>query len=187
MEDLKYKYKYPHPAITCDCIVFGFNGSELELLLIERGNDPCKGLWAFPGGFLNIDESAEECALRELQEETGMENISIEQLQTFSDVDRDPRERVITIAYYALVRLSDYRRLHANDDASDAKWFKLSKIPALAFDHQQILKVAITRLRQRLKLGQIEHEPLNEQFTRGELQNIYETILDDEFNEKVKN
>ena len=105
MEENKYCYKYPHPAVTTDCVIFGFNGERLQVLLIERGIEPYKGRWAFPGGFLKMDETAEEGALRELKEETGLENAYIQQLHTFSDPNRDPRERVITIAYYALVRI----------------------------------------------------------------------------------
>ena len=104
-----YQYKYPHPSVTTDCIIFGFDGIDLKVLLIERGIEPFKGQWAFPGGFMQMDESAEEGAARELEEETGLKNVYIEQLQAFSAVNRDPRERVVTIAFYALVKLSDVK------------------------------------------------------------------------------
>ena len=107
MEENKYCYKYPHLAVTTDCVIFGFNGERLQVLLIERGIEPYKGRWAFPGGFLKMDETAEVGALRELKEETGLENAYIQQFHTFSDPNRDPRERVITIAYYALVKIQD--------------------------------------------------------------------------------
>ena len=120
----QYCYKYPHPAVTTDCVIFGFNGERLQVLLIERGIEPYKGRWAFPGGFLKMDETAEEGALRELKEETGLENAYIQQLHTFSDPNRDPRERVITIAYYALVRIQEVK---GGDDAAAARWFPLDE------------------------------------------------------------
>ncbi len=101
MEENKYCYKYPHPAVTTDCVIFGFDGEKLKILLIKRGIEPYKGKWALPGGFLKPDESAEAGALRELQEETGLTNAYIEQFHAYSEPDRDPRERVITIAYFA--------------------------------------------------------------------------------------
>lgn len=104
-----YSYKYPHPAVTTDCVIFGFDGAKLKVLLIERGNEPYKGLWAFPGGFLNMDESAEQGARRELMEETGMVAGYMEQFHAFTDPDRDPRERVITIAYYALCNIQEVK------------------------------------------------------------------------------
>ena len=118
MEEKKYCYKYPHPAVTTDCVIFGFDGSELQVLLIERGIEPFKGKWAFPGGFLNMDETAGEGAMRELKEETGLENAYIEQFNTYSEPGRDPRERVITIAHYALVRIQEVK---GGDDAAKAQ------------------------------------------------------------------
>ena len=110
MEELKYHYKYPHPCVTTDCVIFGFDGTKLNVLLIERGIEPFKGRWAFPGGFLKMDETALQGAKRELKEETGLEDAYIHQFHAFSGVDRDPRERVITIAYFALVRLSEVKQ-----------------------------------------------------------------------------
>ena len=121
----QYCYRYPHPAVTTDCVIFGFDGERLQVLLIERGIEPFKGKWAFPGGFIKMDESAEEGALRELREETGLDNAYIEQFHTFSDPNRDPRERVITIAYLALVRLQEVK---ACDDAAAARWFPIDEI-----------------------------------------------------------
>jgi 8-oxo-dGTP diphosphatase len=172
-----YRYEYPRPAVTTDCIIFGFDAGELKVLLIQRGIDPYKGKWALPGGFLHIDENADECARRELFEETGLENVFIEQLYTFSEIDRDPRGRVITIAYYALVKPTDYK-VQAGDDAKTAQWFSISMIPPLAFDHDRILRIALSRLRSKIRYQPIGFELLPEKFTLPELQNLYETILE---------
>jgi 8-oxo-dGTP diphosphatase len=173
----KYCYEYPRPSVTTDCIIFGFDAGELKLLLVERGIEPFKGRWAFPGGFVQMDESTEEGARRELFEETGLENVFIEQLYTFSDVDRDPRGRVITVSYFALVKLSDYK-VQAGDDAQKAEWFPISKVPPLAFDHDRILRVAMNRLRGKIRYQPIGFELLPEKFTIPELQNLYETVLE---------
>lgn len=173
-----YSYKYPHPSVTTDCVIFGFDGTKLQVLLIERGIDPYKGKWAFPGGFIKMDESCEEGALRELNEETGMTNTYIEQFHTFSDPNRDPRERVITVAYYALVRIQDVK---GGDDAAKAEWFALDQVPQLAFDHDRILRAALQRLRERIHFEPIGFELLPEKFTMKQLQNLYEAILDVRF------
>lgn len=174
MEENKYCYKYPHPAVTTDCVIFGFNGERLQVLLIERGIEPFKGHWAFPGGFLKMDETAEEGARRELKEETGLENAYIQQLHTFSNPGRDPRERVITIAYYALVKIQEVK---GGDDAASARWFPLDEIPSLAFDHDYILRMAIQRLREQIHFQPIGFELLPEKFTIRALQSLYEAIL----------
>ena len=140
MNEGTYTYDYPRPAVTADSVVF-CNGSDgLSVLLIERANDPFKGCWAFPGGFMDMEENAEDCAKRELMEEAGMEVRSLEYLGTFSEVNRDPRGRTITIAYYAVVEKSD---VIGADDASRAKWFPIDSIPSLAFDHEEILRAAL--------------------------------------------
>ena len=174
MEENKYCYKYPHPAVTTDCVIFGFDGERLQVLLIERGIEPYKGRWAFPGGFLKIDETAEEGALRELKEETGLEGAYMEQFHTFSAPERDPRERVITIAYYALVKIQEVK---GGDDAASARWFPLDVIPSLAFDHDYILRMATQRLREQIHFQPIGFELLPEKFTLKELQLLYESIL----------
>ena len=174
MEENKYCYKYPHPAVTTDCVIFGFNGERLQVLLIERGIEPYKGHWAFPGGFLKMDETAEEGAKRELKEETGLADAYIQQLHTFSNPDRDPRERVITIAYYALVKIQEVK---GGDDAASARWFPLDEIPSLAFDHDYILRMATQRLREQIHFQPIGFELLPEKFTLKELQLLYEAIL----------
>ena len=137
-------YKYPHPAVTVDCIVFNKEDIKISVLLIKRNNEPFKDCWAFPGGFVNIDESAEDTAIRELKEETGLDISKIEQLKAYSQPDRDPRERVITIAFVAESKIKDVK---GGDDAKDARWFDISNLPPLAFDHEIILKDAVERIR----------------------------------------
>ncbi len=176
-----YTYKYPHPSVTTDCVIFGFDGMRLKVLLVQRGIEPFKGRWAFPGGFLKMDESAEEGALRELQEETGLRSAYVKQFYTFSAPQRDPRERVITIAHYALVKIQEVK---GDDDAADARWFALDEVPQLAFDHDQILHKAEKALRQQILFEPIGFELLPEKFTIKELQNLYEAILDMHFDRR---
>ena len=142
-ESSTYTYKYPHPAVTADCVVFAVDGDELKVLLIQRGNEPYKGKWAFPGGFMEMDETLEECALRELKEETSLQPEKIEQLHAFSSVNRDPRERVITVAFYTVVKLAEVR---GGDDAGDARWFPVTQVPPLAFDHEEMFKMALEKV-----------------------------------------
>lgn len=169
-----YTYKYPHPAVTTDCVVFGFDGKDLTVLLIERGQDPCKGMWAFPGGFMNMDETAEQCALRELREETGLVPDKVHELGSFSDVNRDPRERVISIAYYSLARQSAVK---GGDDAAKAKWWAIDDIPHLAFDHDYMFRKAMDRIRKDIHFEPVGFDLLDDQFTIAELQRLYESIL----------
>ena len=144
-EEKQYCYKYPHPSITTDCVIFGYDVKDgLSLLLIERKAEPFKGRWAFPGGFMHIDEDTESCARRELQEETALVAAVLEQLGCYSDVNRDPRERVVTIAYYGIIKKSN---VVGGDDAKDARWFALNEIPTLAFDHDRILRDAVHKLK----------------------------------------
>lgn len=178
---MSYTYKYPHPAVTTDCVIFSFDGTDLKVLLIERGNEPYKGYWAFPGGFLNMDENAEQGALRELQEETGLIPNYIEQFHTFTKVDRDPRERVVSIAYLALIKPTDVK---GGDDASDAKWFSLKELPPLAFDHEYIFRVAQQALRERIYFESIGFDLLGDYFTIPEVQRLYEAILNIQFDRR---
>lgn len=171
---MSYTYDYPRPSVATDCVVFGFDGRDLQVLLIERGNEPFKGFWAFPGGFMNMDETAESGALRELQEETGLIIRVLKQLGAFTDVNRDPRGRVISIAFYALVRPSE---VIGGDDASEARWFSLDDVPRLAFDHDYILRKALRQLRKDIHFEPIGFELLNKSFTMSELQRLYEAIL----------
>ena len=175
MEEQSYSYKYPHPAVTADSVVFGFDGRSLHILLVERGGEPYKGCWALPGGFMRINETVEQCAMRELAEETGITNVFLEQFHVFSSVDRDPRERVVTVAFYALVRRSDYK-LIAGDDAARACWFGSDELPPLAFDHDKIIDMARERLREKLRTRPIAFNLLDEKFSLGDLQRLYEAI-----------
>ncbi len=173
-------YKYARPALTVDCVVFGLEldaDPQLKVLLIRRGGRPFTGHWALPGGFVNIDETTDAAALRELEEETGVRDLYLEQLYTFSTPDRDPRERVVSVAHYALVKLSDHD-VQAATDASDAQWFAVTEVPPLAFDHDEILRVALERLRGKIRYQPIGFELLPEKFTLTEIQSLYETILE---------
>lgn len=139
-----YTYKYPRPAVTADCIVFARTEEGLKVLLVQRGNDPYKGMWAFPGGFMNMDETSAEAACRELEEETGISVENVCQVGAYDEVDRDPRGRVITIAYYTVI--NGIRNVVGGDDAARAEWFTIGHLPKLAFDHQEILDKAILML-----------------------------------------
>ena len=174
---MSYTYDYPRAALTVDCVVFGLDEDDLKVLLIQRDNEPFAGQWALPGGFVETDETLETAAMRELVEETGLENVYLEQLYTFGEVDRDPRERVVSVAYYALVKLSEHR-VQAATDAREAAWFSIDETPRLAFDHQEILRTAHERLRGKVRYQPIGFELLPEKFTLRQLQHLYETILD---------
>ncbi len=180
---MSFTYKYPRPALTVDCVVFGFDESELKVLLIERGLEPFKGRWALPGGFVHVDETLDAAARRELEEETGLKDIFLEQLYTFGSVNRDPRERVVSVAYYALVKLEDYQA-KADTDASKVMWFPISKLPKLAFDHVHILTMAQTRLRGKVRYEPIGFELLPPKFTLSQLQHLYEAVLETEIDKR---
>ncbi len=173
---MKYSYQYPHPSVTVDCVVFTVQNNFLKLMLIQRGAEPFIGEWALPGGFVRIDESIESAASRELKEETGIENIYLEQLYTFGKVDRDPRERVISVAYYALVS-SEEQIIAADTDAASAKWFPVDELPRLAFDHKYIIETAYRRLQGKLSYQPIGFELLPPKFALSQLQSLYEIIL----------
>ncbi len=171
-----YTYEHPHPAVTTDVVVFTIRDERLLVLLVKRRNPPFAGCWALPGGFVNIDEDLEACALRELQEETGISGVFLEQLYTFGAPDRDPRERVITVTYYALVPHA-HIRIEAASDASEATWFDCTELPALAFDHDQVIATALKRLRAKLQYSTVAFQFLPGKFTLSELQRVYEIIL----------
>lgn len=170
-----YRYDYPHPAVTTDIVIFTLEENELKVLLIERSNDPYKGRWALPGGFVDIDEDLESAALRELREETGVTGIYLEQLYTFGKPNRDPRERVISVAYYALVPI-DKLHIKPDSDASKAEWHACSSLPDLAFDHPQIVSLARDRLAAKMDYSTIALHFMPDKFTLSELQRVYETI-----------
>lgn len=146
MDNNRYCYRYPRPAVTADCVVFRHSDQGLQVLLIERGGEPYKGCWAFPGGFMNMDETIDQCAHRELEEETGLKQVELEQLHAYSAPDRDPRERVMTVAFVGLLRQKGCEVV-AGDDAAKARWFPVDALPSLAFDHDQILSDALQRLK----------------------------------------
>jgi 8-oxo-dGTP diphosphatase len=180
---MSYSYQYPRAALTVDCVVFGYDERELKVLLIQRGLDPFKGRWALPGGFVRVDETLEEAARRELREETGLRNVFLEQLYSFGTVDRDPRERVVSVAYFDLVKLSDHRA-RAATDAAEAEWFPVSKVPKLAFDHAEILATALSRLKGKVRYQPIGFELLPPEFTLSQLQHLYEAILGEELDKR---
>jgi len=174
---MPYTYEFPRPSLTVDVVVFGLDEGDLKALLIQRDLAPFQGRWALPGGFVRIDETLEEAAKRELQEETGVGNVYLEQLYTIGELNRDPRERVVTVAYYALVNLSDHR-IKATTDARDAAWFAVNDLPKLAFDHDRIVDLALTRLKGKVRYQPIGFELLPRRFTLSQLQRLYETVLE---------
>jgi 8-oxo-dGTP diphosphatase len=174
---MAFTYEYPRPAVAVDCVVFGFDAGELQVLLIKRGLPPFKGRWALPGGFVRLDETLDAAARRELAEEAGLADVYLEQLYTFGTVDRDPRERVLSVAYYALVAL-DRHPPTAATDADAAAWFAVSDLPSLAFDHAEIVSAAIARLRGKVRYQPVGFELLPKRFTLSQLQHLYEAVLE---------
>jgi len=168
--------KYERPSVTVDVLMMSLRQRDLQILLIKRRSWPFEGMWAIPGGFVNIDESLETAAKRELQEETGVQDVYLEQLYTFGDPDRDPRTRVITVVYFALLD-SERLQVEAASDATDVGWFSVYELPSLAFDHEKIIHYALNRLRGKLDYTTIAFNLLPEQFTLRELQRVYEIIL----------
>ncbi len=180
---MAYTYQYPRPAVSVDCALFGFEQEKLQVLLIQRDRDPFAGHWALPGGFLEMDETLEQAAKRELEEETGVRDVYLEQICAFSEVDRDPRGRVITIAYFALVKPSAFQ-VAADSDARDASWFPIEHLPPLAFDHDKILKASLESLQNRVKQKPLGFELLPKKFTLSQLQQLYEAILQRSFDRR---
>ncbi len=174
---MAHTYAHPRAALAVDCVVFGLDEQELKILLIQRGLPPFPGRWALPGGFVRLDETLDAAALRELGEETGLRRIFLEQLYTFGEVERDPRERVVSVAHYALVRMSDHQ-VAAATDASDAAWFPVDDLPTLAFDHERMVAVAHARLRSKVRYQPIGFELLPPKFSLTRLQRLYEIILE---------
>lgn len=173
---MAYCYPYPHPAVTTDVVVFTILDETLKLLLVRRRSDPFKGQWALPGGFVRHQEGLMECATRKLEDETGIKGVYLEQLYTFGQPERDPRERVICVAYYALV-CSD--RLHLGDkpNAEEVGWHTLEALPPLAFDHRDVVSMAHERLAAKLEYSTIALQFMPKDFTFSELQAVHEIIL----------
>jgi len=171
-----YSYKYPHPAVTVDCVVFGLDDGALKVLLIKRLDPPFEDSWALPGGFIKMDEDLQDAAFRELREETGVAQLYLEQFHTYGRPGRDPRERVITIAYFAIVNLFEHK-LSASTDAKDVAWFPVDGLPALAFDHGEILRDGLAALQYKVRRVPLVFEFLPQKFTLPQLQQLYETIL----------
>lgn len=170
MSDTKHEMR-----VAVDCVIFGYRDKNMQILLIQRGIDPFKGCWALPGGFVLPHESLEDAAKRELQEETGMESVFMEQLYSFGAVNRDPRTRVISIVYYALIPLIGDPK--ASSDAAHAQWVPIEDMPDLAFDHAKIVEMALNRVRGKVRYQPVGFELLPKKFTLTQLQRLYETIL----------
>ncbi len=168
--------KFERPSVTVDVVILTVRERRLEVMLVRRRHWPFEGMWAIPGGFIAPNESLEDSARRELREETSVSDVYLEQLYPFGDPGRDPRTRVITVVYYALLR-ADQLHLRAGDDASDAQWFPAYGHPSLAFDHDQILDYTRQRLRSKLEYTTIGYQLLAPAFTLSELQEVYEAIL----------
>jgi len=176
----KYFYKHERPSVTVDSVIFTIVDEHLKVLLIQRKASPFKDSWALPGGFVGMDESLDEAALRELKEETNISDIYLEQFHTFGKPKRDPRTRVITVAYFALISSDKVPELKAKTDAADVDWFSIHYLPLLAFDHRLIIEYALERLRNKLNYTAIAFQLMPEKFTLTELQKVYEIILDRE-------
>jgi 8-oxo-dGTP diphosphatase len=175
---MTFSYEYERPGLTVDCVIFGLDleSASLNVMLIERDLEPFAGMWAIPGGFVRKGETLQAAALRELQEETGIEDVFLEQLYSFGDPKRDPRGWVVSVAYYALVS-PEQHPVQAATDAREARWFAVNQVPRLAFDHAEILAVALERLRGKLTYAPIGFELLPQKFTIKQLQRLYEIVL----------
>lgn len=163
------------PSVTVDVVIVTLRDNDLQVLLIKRDNAPFRGKWALPGGFVHIDEALNTAARRELEEETGVSNVYLEQLYTFGDINRDPRGRVISVAYIALVPAP--LAVHGGSDAGDAQWWSIKSMPQLAFDHGQIVQYALTRLRYKIEYSAVGFRLMPPEFTLSELQKAYEIVL----------
>jgi 8-oxo-dGTP diphosphatase len=175
---MKFSYEFERPGLTVDCVIFGLDLDEeaLRVMLVERDLEPFRGVWAIPGGFVRRGETLEEAAARELREETGITEVFLEQLYTFGDPARDPRGWVVSVAYYALVS-PEKHHVRAATDARQARWFPVDALPRLAFDHAEILKTALGRVRGKLTYAPIGFELLPRKFTVKQLQKLYEIVL----------
>jgi len=173
---MSYTYEYPHPAVTVDIAIFTIEDDDFKVLLIQRGIEPYEGSWALPGGFVGLDESLRRAAWRELKEETGVNAAFLQQLSAFGHPDRDPRERVITVAYYALIP-NDRLELKPSTDAREARLFSMNDLPELAFDHAKILRRAHQKVKDKIDEPLVALQLVPESFTLTELQRVHERIL----------
>lgn len=171
---------YKQPSVAADIVVFTIMNKKLNVLLIQRGKEPFAGYWCVPGGFVQIDEAPEDAALRELKEETGVSDVYLEQLYTFGAPERDPRGRVISISYFALVDSTKIKpKLTGDEQIQKVEWFDVNELPQMGFDHKDIVSYALKRLRYKLEYSAVGFELLPEKFTLTDLQDLYETILNE--------
>ncbi|QDV04620.1 Bifunctional NMN adenylyltransferase/Nudix hydrolase [Planctomycetes bacterium Poly30] len=180
---MSYSYEYPRPSVTVDAVVFGYDAGELRVLLIERGEEPFRGAWALPGGFVGLDEDLDAAARRELREETGIEPVLLEQLRAFGTRGRDPRGHTVTVAFVALVKLGDHS-VQAATDAADARWFPANDPPALAFDHAAILQCARAHMIEAVRTRPVGFDLLPAQFSQTDLQKLVESVLGEELDKR---
>lgn len=176
-------HKFEKPSVTVDIVIFTIQERELKVLLVKRDIEPFKGKWAIPGGFVRIHESLEDAAKRELEEETGVKDVYLEQLYTFGDPNRDPRGRIITVSYMALVN-SDKIKLKATADVSEAQWFPVKKLLNLAFDHKKILTYALKRLRWKFEYTTVAFSMLPDEFAISQVRYVYEIVFDKKFDKR---
>lgn len=179
-----YRYEYWRPAVTVDNVVFSFDGNHLNVLLIRRGNEPFKGSWAFPGGFLDENETLEEAARRELKEETGLTPKYLTEIGSFSAIDRDPRERTITTAFASVIRPYQIQDAIAGDDASECRWFPIIELPPMAFDHADIIQKALFMLRIGILTDPVTFLLLDDTFTLPETQRLYTDVFNRKFDRR---
>jgi ADP-ribose pyrophosphatase YjhB (NUDIX family) len=172
---------YPKHFVAVDCIIFGFDGENLKILLVQRNFEPKKGEWSLMGGFIDDKESSDQAANRVLNTLTGLENIYLEQLNTYTEIDREPTARIMSISYYALINIHD--NIQINEEYN-TKWFDLQDRPSLIFDHNEMVKDAILRLRRRASTRPIGFELLPEKFTMKDLQNLYEAIFNEKYDKR---
>ncbi|SHG41485.1 ADP-ribose pyrophosphatase YjhB, NUDIX family [Chryseobacterium oranimense] len=173
--------QYPKHLVAVDCIIFGFDGENLKILLVKRNFEPQMGEWSLMGGFISSDETSDEAANRVLHTLTGLENIYLEQLKCYTEINREPTARIMSISYYALINIE--KDIQINEQYS-AEWVELQKAPDLIFDHNKMVKDAVARLRRRASTGPIGFELLPEKFTMKDLQNLYEAIFDEKFDKR---
>lgn len=181
---MPYCYEYPHPALTTDIVLFSVHDARLRLLLIRRGREPYAGQWAFPGGFIDMDEDLEPCARRELEEETGISGVYLEQLCTVGTPGRDPRERVVSVIYLGLAPWESLAPAQAGDDAAEVRWCAWQRLPRLAFDHRRIALLAHQRLAAKLGYSTLALQLVPARFTMRRLQDTYEAVLGRELDKR---